>query len=329
MGFIGDAWDNFGKYAVSVVAPPVGAAIAADDLLNDGGVQKEIFHGGGDDEVANTQVDNSSLGIQGTPWGGYEGADQNFANIGMSGVVGAADSANWWKNQAQTPRGAMSWENQELSDREAQTRYGDQSGAIQLAREAAMGMAPSAAAYQMQSGLDQSLAAQQAQMGGARGAAGVALAGGNAAANSASLMNQTYNQAGQLRAQEMASAMGLYGGLSGQQRSQDLERLGQSTQNTQFNVGANDQYALGAGGVANQYGQQGIGWYGQSAHGYDQAAIMNNAAWDRYYNSTGKDRDRQAGIASGNADRVQRDKEATMRTVATGFEAGAKLASGA
>ncbi len=204
------------------------------------------------------------------PQGGYGNPDIGFGDQisdvghyfgtkGMGMVKDANEYGDYAQGQSMTPiqgalKGVQAYENQDLSNREADTRSWDQSGSIQLAREAAMGDAPSEAAYQMQAGLDQSLAAQQAQMGGARGNAGIALASGNAAANSANLMNQTYNQAAALRANEMATARGLYGGLAGQMRKDDLTRLGLGNTMSQGNADRTLGYGLGMGQIANGAG---------------------------------------------------------------------------
>ncbi len=205
-------------------------------------------------------------------WGGSKGAaDSSFA-AGQNGQATAGLGGSWAGSQAKNAqfRGPMASENQQLTNNEAQTRGFDQAGALQLQREAAMGNAPSAAQMQMGRGLDSALAQQQAQMGSARGAAGIALAGGNAAANSAQMSNSVIGQAGQLRAQEMAQARGAYGDLASAVRGQDQSRIAQGNQMSQFNAGLNDQYALGMGGLQNQFGTQGLGWYQGSQNPYNQ-----------------------------------------------------------
>lgn len=237
-----------------------------------------------------------------TYFGGYQEGANDWSKIGLQGMADSGAIGGWATGQAQGYRGAMASENQQLSDQEAYSRGYHQNGALQLASEAAMGQAPSEAAYQMQYGLDQGLAAQQAQMGSARGNAGIALASGNAAANSANMMNQTYMQAGQLRAAEMAQARGLYGGLSGQQREQDQSRLQQGSQMSQFNAGLNDQYSLGMGNLANQASQNQLGWYGQAGTGYEGNA------------------NRGANILTGNQSAAGANKELALGAHAAGLE---------
>lgn len=258
-------------------------------------------------------------------WGGEGGADA-WAQGGLIGSRNASQQGNYAFGQMQGNRGPQAWENADLANREAQTRGGDQAGALQLSREAAMGMAPSEAAYQMQQGLDRGIATQQAQMGSARGAAGVAMAGANAANNTANLQNQTFMQAGQLRAQEMAQARGAYNDMSNQVRGQDQNRLGQGNQMSQFNAGANDQYKLGMGGLANQFGNQAQGWYNGAQNPYNQQGSIDNqgraVAADSYNNAQSVN----AGTAQQRADARQSRNDRYMSLLSTGIQAGGSMA---
>lgn len=255
-------------------------------------------------------------------WGGYEGAAADVAGQGQAGMAGSNANANWASNEMQRDRGPQALENQTLSDREAQSRGGDQAGAIQLAREAAMGQSPSEAAYLMQNGLNQAVGNQASTAGSARGAGAIALAQGNAAANTAGLQNQAYTQGSALRANEMATARGQYGGLSGQQRDQDLQRLGQGNQMSQFNANANDQYKLGMGQLGNQYGQQGLGWYQASQSPYNQqqqADLGREQIAADSYNQTNAI---NAGVSQANADLRRKGKEDIMGFAGSMVNAG-------
>ncbi len=198
---------------------------------------------------------------------------------------------------------------------------GIQSNALGLAESAANGNQPSAAQYTMNQGLNTAMANQQAIAGGARGAGGLALAGGNMAGNQAAMQSQAYNQGGQLRAQEMAQARDLYGNLAGQQRGQDLSRIATGNQNTQFNSGqsltadmankTNDiNYRLGSGNTA-------VGAYnastgavnaGNSAlsgatHGYDSTLDSKTKMQGLRGTSYDSAQQTRAGITGQNADR--------------------------
>jgi hypothetical protein len=210
-------------------------------------------------------------------WGGSGSNLANyFSEQAEAGSIGMANSRNWAMGEAQRDRGPQALESALHSQNEANSRNHDQAGALQLAREAAMGMAPSEAAYMMQRGLDQSTAQQAAMAGGARGAAGLATAQTNAGANVANMQQNTFTQAGQLRAQEMAAGRGLYGGLAGQQREQDQQRLGMSNQMGQFNAQNNDAYRLGMAGTAAQFDGQSQGWHDRATSPYDKQAQLDS-----------------------------------------------------
>jgi len=146
----------------------------------------------------------------------------------------------------------------------------DQTQALGLMRNAAMGNAPSVAAIQQQQGLNQALANQTSLAGSARGGAGIALAGANSGGNAAAMQQNAFVQAGMLRAQEMAQARGDYGQMGNALRGQDIQ-----------NAGNDIQYRLGAGNVANAYGQTGLGYMAQRNQLEGQRADMYNAQQDR------------------------------------------------
>ena len=273
--------------AVTGAAGDVGST--AEDLGND-------YMNGGRNR---TQVQN--FGMPNIQYGGQYGAD-NLAEYGLNHAAGAAGQSNYFMGQARTQRGPVAMENQDLSNRESEARYGDQNGAIQLSREAAMGQAPSEAAYMMQQGLDRGLANQQALAGGARGMAGLAMAGSNAAANSGALQNQAFTAAGQMRAGEMAQARGQYGQLAQGQREQDLGRLNMGNQMGQFNATNNNQYQLGMGGLSNQANQNAQGWYGQSMQPYNQQQQGQIAGAQIGSQNFNEAQATQAGINQANTD---------------------------
>lgn len=138
-------------------------------------------------------------------------------------------------------------------------------GAVDLARGAAMGEAPSEAAYMMQAGLNSAMNNQQGLAAGARGAAAIANAQGNAMDNTAAMQQQAYTEAGRLRAQEMAQARGMYGTMANQLGGLDAQRQAQYYQNQLANRQSNDQMtgqylqaAQNRAQLANQYNQQGM-----------------------------------------------------------------------
>lgn len=264
-------------------------------------------------------------------WGGDPNAAQDYYNIGQAGL-GQSNANADWASQQMRDNGPQAFENQQLSNNEATSRGYHQEGALNLALQGALGNQPSAAAYQMQAGLDRAVANQSAMAGGARGAAGLALAQGNAAANVANLQNQAFNEAGQLRANEVAGYTGMYGQLAGQQREQDQNRLGMGNQMSQFNAGNTTQRQLGFGQLANESQRTGQGWYGQMANPYNQQ-YQGNLEQEKnrqssYENSLGLG----ASISQANADEAARMRDrfaglgaqAAQTGVSAGVAAGGK-----
>lgn len=258
-------------------------------------------------------------------YGGQYGAD-NLANYGITEGNQAGTMGNYYNNLAQQNRGAQAWENQDLSDQEAQARGYDQQGALQLMREAALGNAPSAAQMQMQQGLNSALASQQAISGGARGAGGIAMAGANAAAQAGNLQQNAFTQGAQLRAQEMAEARGAYGSLASQIRAQDQARLQQASGMSQFNANLNDQYRLGMGQLGNAYGNQQQGWYGAAMHPYDQQAQLDLARQQINSGSYSGNQALSASEAQARADAARADQAKVISLAGTTAQTGAGIA---
>jgi hypothetical protein len=258
-------------------------------------------------------------------WGGYQGAAGDWSQIGLDRMGQSTGGQNWAQGQAQANRGPQAQENQQLSNLEAQSRGWDQAGALQLAREGAMGLAPSQAAYQMQAGLDRSLANQQAIAGGARGGAGIAMASANANASAANLQNQAYTAGGQLAAQEQQAYRQMYGDMANQQRAQDQNRLGMGNQMSQYNAGLNDQYRLGMGGLANQYGQTGLGWYNAAQSPYDKQAQLDQQTGMANLDSQNQSQAIKAGVSQANAQQRagQADRLWSLAGTATGIAGSA------
>lgn len=196
-----------------------------------------------------------------TPGGAEAARNDAWAQQGNNDIAqGQSQSGMDWANNQMygaEHRGPQSQENAGLAQNEVNSRYGDQNGAIGLARSLASGQSPSAAAYQLQAGLDQGLAQQTSMGRSARGAAGLSTAESNAGYNSANLQQNAFTQGGQLRAADMATGRGLYSSLTTQQRAQDQDRLGQANQMQQGNAARNDSYGLGMGNLANQFGELG------------------------------------------------------------------------
>lgn len=153
----------------------------------------------------------------------------------------------------------------------------------QAAQAAYQGMAngtgPSAAQAQLQSGLDQSIAAQQAAAASTRGGFGLAQAGYNAAQNAGQLEGQAANSAAQLRAQEQQAGIAGLGNISGaiqQQQASNQQFNAQQQQQQQQAAAAAKLQAYGIG-ASNQ-----LGAYGQGAStnlAYQNAAQQAQLGW--------------------------------------------------
>jgi hypothetical protein len=241
--------------------------------------------------------------VQPAYWGGDPNAATDYYNIGKAGL-GASNADASWASQQSRNMDPMAWENQELSDREATTAGYHQEGALNLALQGALGNQPSEAAYQLQAGLDQSMAQQQALSGGARGAAAIANAQGNMGANMANMQQQAFTEAGRLRAQEIANYTGMYGGLAGQKREQDLGRLGMGNQMSQFNANNTTQRQLGFLGAANDSRRTGQGWYGQMGQPYGQQLQADLETQQQKQGAYNTSLGLGASIAQSNADQA-------------------------
>lgn len=170
----------------------------------------------------------------------------------QAGVTGAM---NYGLGQMNAQRGPQSIENGVLTGREASSRA-TQGDALAFARKAAMGQAPSLAEGQTTQAMGGLMGTQAGIMGSARGLSGLNGAGlggsamGGAAATIAS-------QGGFGRSAEIGTAMGQYGGLAGDARQQDLGRLSQNSQNSNFNADLNDAWQVGNGQNAINAGKVG------------------------------------------------------------------------
>jgi len=151
---------------------------------------------------------------------------------------------------------------------------GQNQQALAMLQASANGTGPSAAQAQLRAGLDQNIAAQQAQLASTRGGQ-LANAGLQASNVEAGLYQQTANQAAQLRAQEQQAAQAQYlagtVGALGQanQAAQYQAQLNQGQQ--QFNQG----FGLSALGAGANFNLGALGQAGQQQLGYNQAGMGN------------------------------------------------------
>lgn len=172
-------------------------------------------------------------------------------------------------------RGPMAVENAGLTKRFADTR-GQQLDALGLSRAAAMGQAPSEAAYATRAGMNDSMGGFQGSLGSARGLtalSGAQALGGSALGSQASAVG---TQGGMARSKEIGDSIGMLGTQAADVHGADLARLGQNSQNAMFNAGLNDDYRLGnlnmlaaQGNLASGQSAQDLAWQNAAVHGFD------------------------------------------------------------
>lgn len=235
------------------------------------------------------------------------------------------DQAGGFMGMAYNDPGARTQENAALAGRYNEG-FGEMQGATQLSREAAMGLAPSEAAYQMQAGLDQATAEQAGVSGGARGAAALGMAQSNEGGNVAAMQQRAFTEAGRLRAQEMAQARGLYGSLSGAQAGQAMSRLGQGNQFSQNNMQANDAMRGQMGQLGIGAGQLGRGYFGDEMGVYNQASNLGVQGQQIAAGQNASAQGINAGINQANTERKDEIIQGMVRGVGTGAAAGGQAA---
>lgn len=261
--FDGDTWKNPLTWI-----PPVAVANAAYSV---GGGKGDIVGGIGDalgdakegrtsNWTSHDFGDNRNYDPNAFQYGGYKGGANDYTQQAYDEQGREQAIDDYYRQQGEQGQNRWMGEDANLVGQDQESR-GQQTNATDLARQAAEGKAPSAAQYMMQQGMDQATAQQNGQAAGARGAASIALAQGNANANIANMQQQNSVAAGRMRADEMATARNQYGQMAAQQRGQDQSRLGQSNQNNQFNRQANDAYQLGMGNLAQGRSQSAQGYY--------------------------------------------------------------------
>lgn len=290
------------------VGGPVGAG-AAYEVANGGKEASDVASGASN--IVSDYINAGANHYTPTPvpvpapqYGGYNGGAADMSLLGLQGMRGADANGQGLYNSGYGALQSASYgaqENPYLSGNEAYSRGYDQAGGLQLDREAAMGMAPSQAAYLMQQGLNQGIANQYATMGGARGNAGIALAQGNAGANIANMQNQAYTAAGAQRASEMANARTAYNNDAQAMRQQDQNRLQMSNQMSQYNVTNASNIGNAELGGAQGYGNIASNYYGQAQQPYSQQLNADNNYANNVVQSGLGSQGLAAGIAQGNA----------------------------
>lgn len=155
--------------------------------------------------------------------------------------------------------------------------------ALGLARTAATGATPSAAAILGQQGLDRAAAEQASLASSARGPAALALAQQGAAYNTANIQQQGAAQMAAMRAQEMDQARQRYLEGTGLMRGQDQARYAQEMQRGTSQAGLEAQNQQGQAGYNVQRGQVGMDMFGQGRGIGEWVQGGTEGAADRMY----------------------------------------------
>lgn len=213
--------------------------------------------------------------------------------------------------------------------RELEARQGMQQTEGTL-RDWVAGTGPSAAQNQFQSALDQSVNTQLGMANSARGgAAALASARNQAAAQGAQQRMQGVAQAGALRAQEMQSAMGQLQQQGYNMRAQDQTRSAQGAQWEDAQSRLNDAQMARNDLMSQYYGNQ-AGNYEQMRQGdFARQAQMNQARDQARQNDVWTQRNYRKGMED---DQYQRDMflaKAIMGGASGAMQAGAQIGAAA
>lgn len=212
-----------------------------------------------------------------TSWGGFAGRAQNPDGSPGGLANGATQDVNRYRgmgNQAAQREAHQIDYGQANADRsQAQGARNEQSAALNMTRQAAMGNAPSRAELMGRQMIGNSLDAQMAAAASARGGA-LAQAGAMTAArqDAAQFQQRGMNDLAALRADEMARAREAYASQAGAMRGQDYQGAAQAAQMSQ----AQGQIEMGQRGL-NQQAQMG---YEQM--GLDVNRAQQQGALERY-----------------------------------------------
>ncbi len=271
-----------------------------DDALAQGGTPTEIMHRleGRQDQVNKTVV-NPGAAEYG---GGHEGSGVDFYRNEALGHLGDNDALQASNRSAMANslanmkgnRGPQNQENPNLVSRGNATRNA-QLGALDLDRQAALGNAPSEAAFQTRQGMNDIAGQRAGAVGGARGLSGLTGAQGASSAGAGAAAGNLAAAGGMARSKEIGDAIGMYGSQAGSLHQQDFNRLGINDDLQMGNAQNNVNWKLGNANLATQQGQLGnaygatdAGWQAQAMapadkqFQYDQeiAAGMNGADAD-------------------------------------------------
>ncbi len=228
-------------------------------------------------------------------------------------------------------RGDVSPENATLLAREAAGRA-EQGRSLDLQRDAALGNAPSAAAYKTQMDMNNVAGAQAGALGSARGLS--ALGGGQTmgAAGAGQAGTDVAMMGGMGRSKEVGDAIGMYGSSAGDMRSGDLNRLAQSSKNAIGNMNLNDAWQVGNANLGVKQGNLGVAqgqmddaWYQGSIEPY-MKQLENNQSMNAI--EAGAGLDAAAAIRAKANARRDANRDLAKGAVTAGLTAGGTMIGG-
>lgn len=198
---------------------------------------------------------------------------------------------------------------------------GAEADATEMARQAAMGQAPSVAQNQLLMGRDQSIQNAMAMANSVRGGgANLAAAQMGAMRQGGETMGQVNQQSAMLRANEMAQARGQYGAMAAQQRAHDLQLQGLDAQQAQVQAQLEQQQKA-------QNDQYSLGLYGLGQHAADSSL---NASMGRNRDQAGNEISAgqiNAGVAAQNAAQAAANGQMVVGAAAGAASGGATMFS--
>lgn len=256
-------------------------------------------------------------------YGGYSGATDFYREQAEAGghendAAQAANEAAMGRSLGNMTgdRGNIYNENFGLNKQQQATRA-QQIEALNLSRDAAMGRAPSEAAFQTRLGMNDVMARQSGAMGSARNLSAL----GGAQAIGSSMVGQSAGdlamQGGLARSKEISDAIGMYGTQAGTVRDQDQARLGQNNQNAIFNAKANDAWKMGNGELLGKQGQLGVGYGGMDQEWMTEADRGTNKQFENDQRMAAKEAGADADAVGAALAKNREDKE-NRRQLANG-----------
>lgn len=201
----------------------------------------------------------------------YGNQGQGFANR----------EADYYRDQANAARGRTAFQadygRANAWEQNSQEARGQQLSAMRMAKEAAMGLAPSQAEILSRANMDRAASAQASLAAGARGPAGLALAQQQAAAQTANAQAQINQQAYAGRAAEQEAARNSYAAQAAGIRGGDQSSQAQAANQAQYQANMKAQNRAQNDSTALAYEGNRGSVYGQNLQGSQNKSGQSNA----------------------------------------------------